>query len=133
MLLSLTPMSRPQIQMTATGPAVVHSSDFSMVTAAKPAKAGEILSLFANGLGPVRGSLDPGKPFPTSPLALVNSPVEVMMNGTPAEVTAAVGYPGAVDGYQVNFRVPPGVSPGMADLQVISAWIPSSVVSIAVQ
>ena len=60
MLLSLTPLSRPQIQMTGTEPAVVHSNDFSLVTAAKPAKAGELLSLFAFGLGPVRGNLDPG-------------------------------------------------------------------------
>ena len=91
MLLSLTPMSRPEIQVPATGPAVIHSSDFSVVTAAKPAKAGEILSLFAIGLGPVRGNVDPGKPFPTSPPALVNSPVEVFVNGVPAEVLAAVG------------------------------------------
>ena len=91
MLLSLTPMSRPEIQVTATGPAVIHSSDFSVVTAAKPAKVGEILSLFATGLGPVRGNVDPGKPFPTSPPPLVNSPVEVFVNGVPAEVLAAVG------------------------------------------
>ncbi len=55
------------------------------------------------------------------------------MNGTSAEVIVAVGYPGSVDGYQVNFRVPPGLSPGMATLQVIAAWIPSSEVSIAVR
>jgi hypothetical protein len=133
MLLYLIPMSRPEIQATPTGPAVVHSSDFTLVTAAKPAKAGEILSLFATGLGPVRANVDPGRPFPTSPLALVNSPVEVMVNGKFAEVLAAVGYPGSVDGYQVNFRIPAGMSPGMATLQVITAWIPSSAVSIAIQ
>lgn len=133
MLLSLTPLSRPQIQMTGTAPAVVHSNDFSVVTAAKPAKAGDLLSLFATGLGPVRGNLELGKPFPTSPLAPVNSPVEVMVNGISAEVLAAVGYPGSADGYQVNFRVPSGISPGMATLQVITAWIPSSSVSIAIQ
>ena len=88
MLLSLTPMSRPEIQVTATGPAVVHSSDFSVVTAAKPARFSRCLPI---GLGPVRGNVDPGKPFPTSPPALVNSPVEVFVNGVPAEVLAAVG------------------------------------------
>ena len=133
MLLSLTPTSRPEILGTPTGPAVVHSGDFSSVTTAKPAKAGEILSLFASGLGPVRGNVDPSRPFPTSPLALVNSPVEVQVNGAAAEVLAAVGYPGSVDGYQVNFRVPAGLPPGTATVQIISAWIPGSVVSIAVQ
>ena len=133
MLLSLTPMVRPEIRATPTGPAVVHSSDFSLVTASKPASAGEILSLFATGLGPVRANVDPGRPFPTSPPAVVNSPVEVMVNGRPAEVLAAVGYPGTVDGYQVNFRVPAGVPPGIATLQVITAWIPGSAVSIPIQ
>jgi hypothetical protein len=116
MLLSLIPMFRPEIQATPTGPAVVHSSDFSGVTAAKPATAGEIHSLFATGLGPVRASVDPGSPFPSSPLASVNSPVEVTLNGAWAEVLGSVGYPGSVDGYQVNFRVPAGMPPGTARL-----------------
>jgi len=37
---------------------------------------------------------------------VVNSPVAVTVNGKPAEFLAAVGFPGAVDGYQVNFRMP---------------------------
>ncbi len=40
-------------------------------------------------------------------MAVVNSPVEVTVNGKAAEVLGAVGYPFAVDAYQVNFRVPP--------------------------
>ena len=133
MLLYLVPMFRPDVVVTPTGPAVVHSSDFSVVTAAKPAKAGEILSLFATGLGPVRANVDPGKPFPTSPLAGVSSPVEVTVNGKSAEILGAVGYPGSVDSYQVNFRIPAGLSSGTATLQVLAAWIPSSAVSIAIQ
>ena len=97
------PMSRPEVVITPNGPAVTHSSDFSLVTAAKPAAAGEILSLFATDLGPTNVSLSPGQPFPSSPLAQVTSPIEVTVNGNSAEVLAAVGYPGSVDGYQVNF------------------------------
>jgi hypothetical protein len=127
------PMSAPQIVTTAGGPAVIHSSDFSLVTASKPAAAGEILSLFATGLGPTRPGVDPGKPFPASPLAAVNSPVDVTVNGKSAEVTAAVGYPGAVDGYQVNFRVPADTAIGTATVQVSAAWIVGSEVRIAVR
>ena len=133
MLLYILPAYRPAIQVTATGPAVVHSSDFSVVTAARPDRAGEILSVFATGLGTVRANVDPGKPFPTNPPALVNSPVDVLVNGASAEVIAAVGFPNSVGGYQVNFRVPSGMSPGMATLQVTAAWIPSSGVSIAIE
>jgi uncharacterized protein (TIGR03437 family) len=95
--------------------------------------AGEILSLFATGLGPTRTSLTPGQAFPSSPLAVVNSPLDVTVNGKSAEVLGAVGYPGAVDGYQVNFRVPPDTGVGTATLQISSAWIPGAPVTIAVQ
>jgi hypothetical protein len=131
--LYLIPMERPEIAISTNGPAVTHASDFSMVTASKPATAGEILSLFATGLGPTRASLTPGQPFPSSPLALVNSPIDVTVNGKSAEVLAAVGYPGSVDGYQVNFRVPPGISPGAATIQITTAWIPGAPVSITVK
>jgi len=132
-VIHLIPMSAPQIVITPSGPAVTHSSDFSLVTSSNPAAAGEILSLFASGLGPVNPGVDPGQPFPSSPLTIVNSPVDVTVNGKPAEVLSAVGYPGAVDGYQVNFRVPPGTAKGPASIQVSAAWISGTAVGIAVQ
>jgi uncharacterized protein (TIGR03437 family) len=103
------------------------------VTAGKPAKAGEFLTLFASGLGPTRPGIDPGEPFTADPLQVVNSPVQVLVNGSPADVLYAGGYPGAVDGYQVNFRVPDGATAGQASLQLTSAWIGGPSVSIAVR
>jgi len=132
-VVNLIPMERPEITKLPSGPAIVHSSDFSPVTAAKPAAQGEILSLFATGLGPVTPGVDPGKPFPSSPLAVVNSPVEVTVNGKAAEVIGAAGYPGAVDAYQVNFRLPPDTAKGTATIQVTAAWISGAPVSIPVQ
>ena len=132
-VIHLIPMESPEIVMSSGGPAISHSSDFSLVTASKPAAAGEILSLFAKGLGPVNPGVDPGAPFPSSPLATVNSPVEVTVNGKAAEVLSAVGYPGAVDGYQVNFRVPPDIAKGPASIQVSAAWISGAPVSIPLQ
>ncbi len=131
-ILHLIPLSRPEVVQTLTGPAVAHANDFSLVTTAKPAKPGEILSLFATGLGPTRPGVDPGAPFTTNPLQTVNSPVEVIVNGAPAEVLYAGGYPGAVDGYQVNFRLPSGITPGQASLQISVAWITGSEVKIAI-
>src|SRR5690348_15890971 len=102
-IVHLFPMSAPQLAITPGGYAVTYSGDFSPITASTPGAAGEILSLFASGLGPVNPGVDPGQPFPSSSLTIVNSPVGVTVNGKPAEVLRAVGYPGAVDGYQVNF------------------------------
>ena len=132
-LLTVFPRSAPQIVATSSGPAVTHSADFSLVNATKPAAPGEILSLFVTGLGPVRPGVDPGKAFPASPLAAVNSPVDIAVNGKFAEVLAAVGLPGAVDGYQVNFRVPSDAAKGTATIQVTAAWIAGPVVSIPIQ
>jgi hypothetical protein len=131
-LVHIIPMTVPQIVINANGPAITHASDFSLVNASKPAAAGEILALFATGMGPLRGAAT-GQPFPSSPVAAVNSPVQVMVNGSPAELIGAVGYPGSVDGYQVNFRVPSDTPKGTASIQVTAAWISSSLVSIAVQ
>jgi uncharacterized protein (TIGR03437 family) len=44
-----------------------HASDNTLVTRAKPAKAGEILTLFASGLGPTKPGVDLGEPFPRIP------------------------------------------------------------------
>jgi hypothetical protein len=132
-VLYVIPMSTPEVVPTANGPAVTHSSDFSLVSASSPAAAGEALSLFATGLGPTRASLSPGQPFPSSPLAVVNSPIDVTVNGKSAEVIGAVGYPGSVDGYQVNFRVPADTATGTASLQVSVAWISGTSVSIPIR
>ena len=132
-VLHLIPLSRPEVVSTPNGPAVVHANDFSLVTAARPARAGEVLTLFATALGPTRPGVDPGKPFPATPLQVVNSPVEVIVNGIPAEVLYAGGYPGAVDAYQVNFRLPGGIRPGAASIQVTAAFVAGPEVGIAIQ
>jgi uncharacterized protein (TIGR03437 family) len=119
--------------MTPGGLAVTHSSDFSLVTASKPAVVGEVLSAFLTGLGPTKPSVDPGNPFPASPLAAVISAVGVTVNGKPAEILAAVGYPGSVDSYQVNFRVPSDATKDTATVQITAAWIAGPEVKMAIQ
>jgi uncharacterized protein (TIGR03437 family) len=131
--LQLIVPERPQVIATANGPAIIHAGNSQFVTAANPAHAGETLVLFATGLGPVRSAIDMGQPFPYSPLALVNSPVSITVNGAPASVLYAGGYPGAVDGYQVNFTLPASLAPGTATLQLSTAWIPGGAVQLPVQ
>ncbi len=126
-VLTIYPMESPKIL------AVAHAADFSPVSSAKPAVAGEYLAIFASGLGPTKPGPDSGMPFPSSPVAAVNSPVVVTLNGTAASKVQALGYPGTVDGYQVNVQVPSGTQSGNVSLQLSAAWIPSSPVTIPVQ
>ena len=132
-VLHLIPISTPEIVMMGTSSAIVHSSDSSLVTVAKPARAGEVLTLYATGLGPTRNGVDPGKPFPATGLQLVSSPVHVAVNGRTVPAMYAGGYPGAVNGYQVNFRLPDDTALGVATLSLTAAWITGSEVKIPVQ
>jgi hypothetical protein len=132
-LIQLTAETLPQLIVSGAGPAIVHSSDFSLVSSSKPARSGEILSLFVTGLGPTIPGVDPGQSFTAQPLQIANSPIDVTVNGAAAEVLYAGGYPGSVDSYQVNFRVPPGAPAGMASLQISAAWIAGPPVLLSVQ
>lgn len=132
-ILYLIPQSAPQVINTAAGPAVTHSKDFTLVNSSSPASPGEVLSVYATGLGPTRPGVEPGKAFPANGSAAVVAPVAVLVNGKPAEVLGAAGYPGATDGYQVNFRLPSDVGPGLASIQISAAWITGAEAKIPVQ
>jgi uncharacterized protein (TIGR03437 family) len=131
-VLHLIPMTRPEVAITPTGPAIFHA-DLSPVTAARPAKAGEVLIVRATGLGPTRATLDPGQPFPMDAAQEVNSPVEVSVNGQSADVINKIGWPGLIDTYRVDFRVPDTTAPGTAGIQLTAAWIAGSTVNIPIQ
>lgn len=132
-ILQLLPMFHPEVITTSGGPAVVHASDFTPVTASKPAKAGEILTLFASGLGPTNPPVPYGRPFPSGSPPVVTSPVSVIVNANSVQALYAGGYPGAADAYQVNFQLPAGLTPGPATLTLVSGFIAGGQVTIPVQ
>lgn len=128
----LIPMTLPAVSLTTAGPAVFHG-DFSPVTPARPASAGEVLILMATGLGPTRPSVNPGQPFPLDSLLEVNSPIEVHVGNREAEVVNKVGWPGAIDTFRVDFRVPAGTPAGLTRLRLTAAWVSGSEVQIPVR
>jgi len=131
-LLTLIPLVPPTILSNGAGPLVLHSSDFSQVTATNPARPAEILSIIATGMGPTNSGVDPGQPFTASPLALVNSPVAAALNGSPADILYAGGYPGTTAAYQINLRLPASAPAGVGALQITCAWQASAPVQIPV-
>jgi hypothetical protein len=128
----LIPMTRPEVVITSSGPAIFHS-DFSPVTTTKPAKTGEVLIVQAIGLGPTIPGVNPGQPFPIDGSVQVNSPVAVTVNGQNGDVVNSIGWPGLLDKYRVDFRVPDGTAPGTAVIQLTAAWIAGSPVNIPIQ
>ncbi len=131
--IQLIPMAAPEVLSTNAGPAIVHASDYSPVTLAKPAQRGEILTLLASGLGPTRPGVEPGQMFTASPAQVANSPIEVLVNGNAGDALYAGGYPNTVNTYQVNFRIPSDTASGMAAIQLRAAWIAGTEVSIPIQ
>jgi hypothetical protein len=127
---TLYPKSRPTVITTPNGPAVTHS-DGKLVSNSNPAQAGETLTLYATGLGPTTPSVTFGQAFPPGAASVANAPIEVLINGKSSSVLYAGGYPGSIDGYQVNFRLPAALNPGTAGLQLTAAWISGPEITIA--
>jgi uncharacterized protein (TIGR03437 family) len=131
-LIQLYPMFRPEVLIGPSGPVAFHSN-FSPVTAANPARAGETLVVYAKGLGPTAPSVNPGDPFPNEPFAIATSPVEVWVNGKSSLAINQIGVPGSTDTYRVDFRVPDDTAAGTANVQISAAWVKGAAVSIPVR
>jgi uncharacterized protein (TIGR03437 family) len=131
--IQIVPTVWPEVLTVLTGPAIFHGADSSPVTLEKPARAGELLIMSVSGLGPVKGKLDPGQPFPAGNLLEVNSPVDVTVNGKRAEVVNKIGWPTMTNVYRVDFVVPGGTAPGMASVVPAVAWINGSEAKIPVR
>lgn len=131
-LIQIFPMFRPEVLTGANGPVIIHS-DYTAISSDKPARPGEVLILYAIGLGPTTPSVNPGDTFPGPPFAVVTSPVEVLVNGKPSPAINQIGLPGTSDIYHVAFRVPDDTTAGIARVQISSAWVKGSAVAIPVR
>ncbi|HTC89345.1 MAG TPA: putative Ig domain-containing protein [Bryobacteraceae bacterium] len=95
-----------------------HSADFSLVSSANPAKAGEYLVMYLVGMGPTNPSVPSGAATPNSPLSPVVNQPTVTVASQPATVAFAGLTPAFVGLYQINFQVPTGASSGELEVDV---------------
>ena len=80
-----------------------------------PAKIGGIITLWANGLGPLTGMVPSGGiPEPGAPILLASKIVRVFIGGVEASVLGAFLQPQFVALNQINAIVPEGIEPGDA-------------------
>jgi len=96
--------------------AILHQNSASLVTAASPANVGEIVSIFATGLGQVAAGV-------------TTNAITASIGGVQATVTYSGVAPGIAGVYQLNIQVPSGVTPGNAVLDIVG---PDSATSEAV-
>ncbi len=97
-----------------TGRLVIAALDagYHVISSTNPARAGEVVQLYANGLGPVDNTPPSGEITPASPLAQTTLQPEVTIGGQPATVQFSGLAPYNVGLYQVNAVVPASLAPG---------------------
>ena len=120
---------------SGTGQAAAVNQDNSINSAAKPARIGDVITLFATGEGQTSPAGVDGKPA-AQPLPHPALPVTVTIGGQSAQVQYAGGAPGEVAGVmQVNVTIPSGIRTGSAVPVVlqVGAATSSASVTLAVQ
>ena len=114
--------------------AILHNRDLSPVTPENPARPGEVLSVFAAGLGAVYPPGETGIAASTFPLAA--STVTHMPSATIAGLSARIEFSGLapcfVGVYQVNVEVPVGTPTGDQTLTLTSRGLTSNAVKLPV-
>src|SRR5262249_11003761 len=88
------------------GLAAAQDANFALINSARPARRGEAIVIYANGLGPVNNQPASGEASPGVPLAGVTGGVSVMIGGVSAQVLFGGLTPGVVGLYQINVIVP---------------------------
>jgi uncharacterized protein (TIGR03437 family) len=92
-----------------------------LLSAAFPAAAGEVVHLYATGLGAVTPALATGAVTPAGTLYRANVPLTCSVGGQAAEVLFAGLAPATVGVNQVDVRVPAGLS-GWQNVFCNAAW-----------
>ena len=113
--------------------AILHASDFRLVSPADPAAPGEAVLIYATGLGPVSPAPPTGAPASASPLSLTSITPVVTVGGMVADVLFSGLAPGFVGLYQVNIAVPLSAPSGNLDVVILTGDQVSKAVKIAVQ
>ena len=108
----------PGVFEAGTAAAAALDASFRLITAANPAKRGQAIQIYANGLGPVSNQPATGEPASSAKLSQTTTTPVVTIGGQPAQVLfsgLAPGFPGL---YQLNVIVPASATAGQQKLSV---------------
>lgn len=100
------------------GVAAALDVNYGIISASNKATRGDIIQLYANGLGPVTNQPASGDPASSSPLSWTTTIPVVTIGGQNAEVVFHGLAPGFPALYQVNVRVPQDISAGTQPITV---------------
>jgi uncharacterized protein (TIGR03437 family) len=101
--------------------AAVFPGTKTLADAAHPAAVNDTLEIYCFGLGVTNPLVEVGTASPASPLARAKVTPRLQIGGRDAEISFAGLVPGLAGVYQVNAKVPAGLSPGYQPLRWIEA------------
>ncbi len=136
--LTFTPATvAPQVFTTTSGSTtigvVVHGVGGGLITASSPAAAGEVVTIYATGLGAVIPAVATGAGAPLSPLANTAGVTTATIGSKTTTASFSGLAPGFVGLYQVNAVVPSGLSSGSQSLTISVSGVASKSVTTFVQ
>ena len=104
-----------------------------LITLANPARRGTVISLYANGLGPVNNQPESGEPAGALQLASTKTAPVVTIGGQSAAVSFSGLTPGLPGLYQINVAVPAGTPTGNQPVTLTIGGQAAKASGIAVQ
>jgi uncharacterized protein (TIGR03437 family) len=99
---------------------VIRAANNQFVTATNPINPGDVITIYATGMGVTTPPVTAGMPAPSNPLALVTSVPSITLGGVNLTINYAGLAPGEAGVYQINASVPHGVPQGLQVPLVIS-------------
>jgi uncharacterized protein (TIGR03437 family) len=128
------------LNSSGAGVAVIENADSTLNSAANPAARGDVIQIFATGLGPVSPLAVSGVAASSSPLSqCVNTPTVTIGGVAVVESLADSPFdfcgltPNFVGLWQVNVRVPASISTGTVPLSLAIAGVTSNSVTVFVK
>jgi uncharacterized protein (TIGR03437 family) len=124
-----------EIDEPASGRRIAAALDqnFALVTPANAARRGQVIQIYANGLGPVDNPPPSGEPSPAEPLARTRVLPTVTIGGSPASVSFSGLAPFFVGLYQINATVPSDAPAGLQPVVIRIGDVESKVANLPVQ
>jgi uncharacterized protein (TIGR03437 family) len=112
-------------------PAVLKNADYSLVSAANPAKPGDVILVYCTGLGQTTPALTTGMGAAAGVVSYT-APLTATMGGKAATVIYSIASPGFPGLYQVAVTVPAGLT-GSTPLVLSETGATSNSVNIALK
>jgi len=86
----------------------------SLVTPTNPVHKNDDIFILTSGLGPTEPPVEAGALSPSNPLAIVKSTaLQVKLNGVNCTVVRAFLVPGKIGIYEIDVKVPTGITQGL--------------------